>query len=294
MTLAALIVLVLKVSIAVLVFTVGLGTKPHELTHLLRRPGQLVRSLVSMNLVMLAVAVAIVLLFPLRGPVKVMLVALALSPVPPVLPKKLMKAGGGHDYVMALLFSASIFAIVWIPFAGEVLDRIFPAHISIPAVAVAKLVSMTVLGPTIAGVFVRLLAPGPADRIAAPAATVASMLLLVGLGLILVKGAPAMLALLGDGTLLAIVAFLVLGLLAGHLLGGPTPADRSVLALATASRHPGVAMAIAQLTFPAEKSSVLAALLLYLLAGMVVTLPYVRWRKNTLAEVTPLAATPAH
>jgi len=293
MTLAALIVLVLKASIAVLVFSVGLGTKPRELTQLLRHPGKLVRSLVSMNLVMLALAVAIVLVFPLKGAVKVTLVALALSPIPPVLPKKLLKAGGGHDYVMALLFSASIFAIIWIPFAGVVLDRIFPADISIPPVAVAKIVLMTVLGPTIAGVVVGLLAPGLAKRIAAPAATIATVLLLAGLGLILGKAAPAMLALVGDGTLLAIVVFVVLGLLAGHLLGGPTPGDRSVLALATASRHPGVALAIAQLTFPGEQS-VLAALLLYLVAGMIVTLPYVRWRKKALAEGPPLAATPAH
>jgi BASS family bile acid:Na+ symporter len=292
MTLAELIVLALKSSIAVLVFTVGLGTRPHELTHLFRRPGQLVRSLVSMNLVMLALAVLIVLLFPLHPAVKLMLVALALSPVPPVLPKKLVKAGGGQDYVMALLFSASLFAIIWIPFAGQVLDRIFPADIRIPPVPVAKLVFMTVLGPTLAGVVVRLLAPRLAERIAAPLSQVATVLLLVGLGLILGKAAPAMLALVGDGTLLAIVVFLVLGLLAGHLLGGPSPGDRSVLALATASRHPGVAMAIAQLTFPAE-TSILAALLLYLVTGVIVTAPYVKWRRKALAEDTPLAATPA-
>jgi len=112
---------------------------------------------------------------------------------------------------------------------------------------------------------------------------VATVLLLAGLGLMLGKAAPTMLALLWDGTLLAIVIFIVFGLLAGHLLGGPTPGDRSVLALATASRHPGVAMAIAQLTVPAERS-VPAALLLYLVVGMVVTLPYVSWRKKALAE----------
>ena len=292
MTLADAIVLILKASIAALVFTVGLGTLPRDLTHLLRHPGQLVRSLVSMNLVMLAVAMAIVLLFPLQPAVKVMLVALALAPVPPVLPRKLMKAGGGQDYAMALLCSAAVFAIVWIPLAGEVLDRIFPAHIAIPPIAVAKVVSMTVLGPTLAGVVVRLLAPRLAERLASPLGKVATILLLVGLGLILGKASPAMLALLGDGTLLAIVAFLVLGLVAGHLLGGPTGGDRSVLALATATRHPGVALAIAQLTFPAEKS-VLAALLLYIVTGLVVTAPYVKWRSKALADEAPLAATPA-
>jgi BASS family bile acid:Na+ symporter len=292
MTLAALVVLVLQVSIALLVFTVGLGTEPRELTHLFRHPWRLVLSLVSMNVVMLVVAVAIVMVFPLKGAVKVTLVALALAPIPPVLPKKLINAGGGHDYVMALLCTASLFAIVWIPLAGELLNRIFPADIAIPPIPVAKVVAMTVLGPTIAGVVAHLLLPRLAERVAGPIARVATLLLLAGLVLLLVKAAPVMAALLGDGTLLAIVAFLVLGLLSGHLLGGPAPGDRSVLALATASRHPGVALAIAQLTFPAEKT-VTAALLLYLLTGMVVTLPYVKWRQKTLDGGPPLAATPA-
>jgi BASS family bile acid:Na+ symporter len=282
MTLAALTVLVLQSSIAVVVFTVGLGTTAHELTYLFRRPGQLVRSLVSIDLVMPALAVAAALLLPLQGAVKVALVCLALSPVPPILPKKLIKAGGAHDYVMALLCTASVFAILWIPLVSGALDRIFPTDIRIPAMAVAKVVSMTVLGPTLAGVIVRRLAPQFAERAAAPLGKLATILLLAGFALMLAKAAPAMLGLLGDGTLLAIVGFLVLGLLTGHLLGGPSPGDRSALALATASRHPGVALAIAQITFPAEKA-VLAALLLYLVVGMVVTLPYVRWRQKVLA-----------
>lgn len=293
MTLAELVALVLKCSIAVLVFTIGLGTPASELTHLMRRPGKLVRSLVSMNLVMLVLAVAIALLFPIDRPVAVMLIALALSPVPPILPKKLIKAGGGHDYVMALLFSASVFAIAWVPFAGAILDRIFPADITIPAGPVALLVFMTVLGPTLAGVVVRRLAPGLAERLADPLAKVATVLLLLGFGLMIAKAAPAMQALIGDGTLLAIVAFVVLGLAAGHLIGGPTPGDRSVLALATASRHPGVALAIAGLAAPQEKA-VTAAVLLYLIVSIVVTLPYVSWRKKALAVEPPLGATPAH
>jgi phage terminase large subunit-like protein len=54
MTLAELVVLALKVSIAMMVFSVGLGTAPRELTTLLRSPAKLVGALVAMNLVMLA------------------------------------------------------------------------------------------------------------------------------------------------------------------------------------------------------------------------------------------------
>ena len=291
MTLAQLVPLILKISIALLVFTIGLGATPRELTSLLRRPGKLIGSLVSMNLVMLVLALAIALLFPLHRPVKIMLVALALSPVPPILPKRLVKAGGGHDYVMALLFSASVFAILWIPFAGGLLDRMFPADISIPPLPVAMLVFTTVLGPTLAGVVVHLLAPSLAQRIASPLAKVATILLVAAAGLMLAKAAPAMLAQIGDGTLLAIAAFVVLGLAAGQLIGGPEPGDRSVLALATACRHPAMAMTIARLTAPEEKA-VPAAVLLYLLVSLVVTLPYVAWRKKSLALKAPTPGDP--
>ena len=295
MTFAELVPLVLKLSIAAQVFAIGLGTAPKELTYLLRHPGQLLRSLASMSLVMLIIAVLIVKLFDLPRPVEVTLVAMSLSPVPPLLPKKLVKAGGGHAYVMALLFSASVFAVAWIPLVGTILDRLFPASINIPPTAVAALAMQTVLGPVLVGTLVHMVLPKLAERIAAPIAAAAGILLIVAALLLLIKVGSAILAQLHDGTLIAIVAFILLGLLVGHVLGGPTPGDRSVLALATASRHPGIAIAIARLNFPDEKA-VSVTILLYFIAGIIVSIPYVLWRKRALANGVDHAslAHPAH
>jgi BASS family bile acid:Na+ symporter len=66
------------------------------------------------------------------------------------------------------------------------------------------------------------------------------------------------------------------GLAAGHLLGGPNPANRAVLALTTSSRHPGIAAAIAALNFPDEKLA-FSAILLYLLVNVILSLLYRRW-----------------
>ena len=283
MTLAELVLLVLKSSISVLVFSIGLGTAPKELTYLLRHPGQLVRSLISMNLAMPVIAVLIVIAFPLHPAVKVTLVALALSPVPPFLPKKLVKAGGGHAYVMALLFSAALFALISIPVGGMILDAIFPAKIRIPLEPVLPIILRTVIVPTIAGVLVRLFAPKVAERIAGPLAALATGLLLVAAVLIIFKAGPLIVTQVGNGTLAALAAFVISGLVVGHLLGGPTAGDRSVLALATASRHPGIAMAIGHLVYPAEKA-VPAAIIIYLLLSVVLSIPYVRWRKSALDQ----------
>jgi BASS family bile acid:Na+ symporter len=85
-------------------------------------------------------------------------------------------------------------------------------------------------------------------------------------------------ALVGNGTLVAIAAFVVLGLAIGHVLGGPNPHDRSVLALATASRHPAIALTIAQTNFPNQP--VVPAILIYLILGVVLGIPYIKWRQR--------------
>lgn len=290
MPLAELVPLALKTSISVLVFTIGLGTAPRELAYFLRHPGQLFRSLISMNLVMPVIAVLIVLIFPLHPAVEVTLVALAFSPVPPILPQKLVRAGGGHAYVMALLFSAALFALISIPIGGVILDAIFPAKIRIPLGPVVPVILSTVILPTLAGIVARLIAPKLAARIAAPLAIAATVLLLVAAVLILIKAGPMILAQIGNGTFAALAAYVILGLLVGHLLGGPSAGDRSVLALATASRHPGIAIAIGGLVYPAEKA-VPAAVMLYLLISIVISVPYVMWRKHAFDET--LAKAPA-
>jgi BASS family bile acid:Na+ symporter len=94
---------------------------------------------------------------------------------------------------------------------------------------------------------------------------------------------PAIVSLIGNGTVVAIAAFILAGLAVGHLLGGPDPDDRTVLAFCTAFRHPGVAIAIAGANFPGQKL-VPAAVLLYLLVSAVVSIPILAWRRRRHAR----------
>jgi BASS family bile acid:Na+ symporter len=70
--------------------------------------------------------------------------------------------------------------------------------------------------------------------------------------------------------------------MAGHWLGGPDSDDRTALAIASSMRHPGVALAIARLNFP-EEPLVPAAVILFLLINVIVTLPYGAWRRKAHA-----------
>lgn len=263
------------------VFVLGLRSSPQDATYLFRRPGQLFRSLLSMNVVMPLFAAAMIAVFDLHPALKVALITLAVSPIPPMLPKKALKAGGGASYTIGLLVAAALLAIVFVPLAVDLMGRAFarPGHMTLWAVALV--VAMTVLVPLAVGLLVRRMAPALAERIAKPISLVASVLLISVLP-ILFTAMPTVVSLIGNGTLVAIVAFVFVGLAAGHLLGGPEPDDRTVLALTTSSRHPGVAIAIASANFPGEKL-VVAAILLYLLVNAVVSIPYRTWcrRRHT-------------
>jgi bile acid:Na+ symporter, BASS family len=283
MTLAQLIPLALGVSMGLIVFVLGLHASVRDAAFLLRRPGLLVRSLLSMNIMMLAFAVLIAAFLDLHPAVKIALVGLAVSPVPPFLPTTQARAGGTASFVIGLLITTSVFAIVFAPAATELVGRIFGVTAHVPAGRVVPVVLITVIVPLILGIIVRRFAPGSTAHLARPVSLFATVLLVVSFLPALARIWPSLIGMVGDGTLAILALFTLVGVAVGHLLGGPDPDDRTVLALATATRHPGVALVIARTAFP-EEHAVLAVLLWHLVVGAVVSLPYVRWRKRSHAE----------
>jgi bile acid:Na+ symporter, BASS family len=288
MSAATLILLAVQLSLVLMVFSIGLGASVGDVTYLFRQPKLLIRSLLSLNVVMPLFAVALAKSFDFTPLVKAALVLLAISPLPPIFPKKSQKAGGRFSYAIGLLVTATVVSIFFIPLAMKLLGRAFDLSLEMSPAGVVTLVLWTLLLPLAAGVAVHRLSPAFAERAGPTIGKVGGILLLLGLVPILVKVWPAMMTLIGNGTLFAMVVFALVGLAAGHLLGGPDPEDRVVLALSTATRHPGIAIAIAQVNFPGEKLAA-GAVLLYLLVSAVVAIPYMKWTKRPRAA-EPLPA----
>jgi bile acid:Na+ symporter, BASS family len=279
MNLQTLIPIVLKVSLLLSVFAIGLKASAQDATYLFRRPGELVRSILAMNVLMPVFAVTIVLLFDLNPAVKIALVALSVSPIPPLLPNKMVKAGSTDSYAIGLLIAAGLMAIIFVPLSMEILKQVFNVPLQMTIASVAILVLMTILLPIGLGVALRSLAPALAERLAKPISQVAGIGLLAALLAILFGAAPAIWTLIGNGTVIALAAFALVGLAIGHFLGGPKPENRTALAISTSTRHPGVAIAIAAANFPEQKLAT-AAVLLYLLVGAVASIPYQKWIKR--------------
>ena len=281
MDLQQLILLALRASIVLTVFGFGLRATLDDALYLVRRPGLLVRSLLAMFVVMPVLAGALVSLFELRPSVRIALVVLAISPVPPLLPGKVVKSGGRGSYGIGLMVAASLLAIVFVPVGVHLLGSYVGQPFAMPPGAIAKVVLMTALIPLAAGLVVCATFPGFAARLARPLSLVAQTLLAVGILVILFSVLPAAVTLIGNGTILAMAAFVAAGLIAGHYLGGPADNDRAVLALATACRHPAIALAIAKANFP-DEPLLGAAIVLYLLVSAIVCLPYISRQRRAI------------
>jgi|KBSMisStandDraft_5_1062788.scaffolds.fasta_scaffold18870_6 BASS family bile acid:Na+ symporter len=288
MTLVQIIGLAIKASMFLIVFAIGLNATPKDFKYLLRHPALLVRSLLSMNVIMLVFAVGVVTTFNMHPAVKIALVALACSPVPPILPFKQLKAGGSDEYVIGLLSATAAAAIVIVPLAIEIIGHAFGLAIHVPASRIAVIVATTVLLPLTLGVLARSFAPAFVMRIARPVTFAATIVLLAAVLPLIVKSFPTFWALIGNGVVIFLVLFSLLGLAVGHLLGGPDPDNRTALALATATRHPAVALAIAGINFPDQKA-VIAVVIWHLILSATVAAPYVNWRKKLHAAAMPLS-----
>jgi BASS family bile acid:Na+ symporter len=270
----ALVQLILAASIVLNVFGLGLEAAVADLAFVVRRPALLVRSLLAMNVLMPLLAALLAAGFGLRPPVKIALLALAVSPVPPLLPRRTTRAGGEPSYALGLLIVAALVAIVYVPFAIECIGQAFRVPLHGPVATIAKIVALTIVAPLGAGILARSLAPRLAERAARAVITSGLVLLAAGLLPVLFRAGTAMASLVGNGTLAALACFTLTGLIAGHVMGGPSPRHRVVLAIATAFRHPGIAVAIAEANFPDEKL-VPAVVLLYLLVATALSVPYV-------------------
>ena len=80
--------LAITTSIMLVVAGLGMLARGQDALYLFHRPRLLISSVLSMNVVMPLVAAGFVVAFDLPLPVKIALLALAISPVPPLLPNK--------------------------------------------------------------------------------------------------------------------------------------------------------------------------------------------------------------
>jgi len=276
--------LVFKLSALLMIFAVGLGASIQDATYLFRKPRELARAFLAVNIVMPLVVVVLILLFDFHPAVKIALAALALAPIPPVMPPKLMKAGGTQSYAYGVVIALGLLAVIFVPVAMEMIELAFKVPLQISPSRVALVIFISILLPIGLGMTIRSLAPGAAEKLAQLISKIAGITLLVSLlGLVFLVRADIW-ALVGGGIFFSLFVFVVIGIAVGHFFGGPGTENRAALALSTGARHPGIALAIAQVNYP-DEPLVLAVVILFMPLSSIVAIPYLIWTKGRQQEV---------
>jgi BASS family bile acid:Na+ symporter len=275
----ATLLLLLKASVGVIIFAIGMDSTLDDAGHLLKRPGLLARSLLAMYVLVPLAAFVLVKLLPLAPGVEIGLLVLAASAGAPLLPRKLLRIGDGA-YIFSLVLLSSILAIVVVPAWLALLGPQFGSPLEISSAQVAWVLAKSFLLPLAAGMALRWWLPAFAARFASRLIGAAGIVLTV-CALVLLALHWDLLLITSFGGVLALMALVALALAIGHALGGPNEDDRTALAVACASRHLGIAVLVAA-SLPGPRTAVVIAV--YLVASAIVCIPYLRWRRTVAAR----------
>jgi BASS family bile acid:Na+ symporter len=288
MTPVHVIVLLVVLSVGALVASVGMQSTLSELLSLFRQPVRLLKAVVAVNVVVPLAAAVLLALFPLTRDVRIAIMVMAVSPAPPLIARRQMTVVADKEYCLGLYAALALLSIVIVPLTVAIASRASGVEVELGPFAVAKKVIVLLIIPLLLGVGFRHVAPAAAERLSPILGKVAMALLVIGAVPLLGVLWPQILSLIGNGTVLAMALVVAIALAAGHLLGGPDLNDRGALALVACARHPGLALTIAKAADADRRVG--AAILLFLVVGIIVSMPYQLWVKRRVTALRGAAA----
>jgi BASS family bile acid:Na+ symporter len=274
-----LLLLFVQATIFLNMFAIGLNQSWDDLTSLWRDPGQLIRSLLAAIVLVPAVVIVILWAFDLAVPVATGLAILAAAAGAPMTYKRSQMAAASTRYVASLQLSLAVLAVIVTPLTLAVFYSLFElATEGVSAVEVAGQIAKVQLLPVVLALLAGRFLPQAVSVATKPLTKLADVMFLLLVLIALVPGIRMVLSLVGGGGIAACLILAIMAILIGHLLGGPSPGERSGLAVASVARNIGLALFIAALGDAHQQ--IVPALVTFMFVGAIVAIPYsLRMRK---------------
>ena len=269
----------LKITVTIVIFGIGLDSTLHDAVRLFRQPALLLRSLLAMYVLVPLAAVGLVVLLPLPAGAEAGLLVLAVSAGAPLLPRKLLGIGDGA-YIFSLVVVSSVLAVILVPLWLEMLGPLFPLLPRLAPEKTALVLGESFFLPLLAGMAVRRFFPKFAAWTGGRVVGLAGLAMTLAAVVLLVVNWHVVLEVKWQG-IAALALLIVMSLVIGHLVGGPEEENRSALAVACATRHIGVAVFVAT-SLPGARIAVVISI--YIAISVAITLPYTRWRRAVAAR----------
>lgn len=248
-------------------FAIGVAMDVRDLRWALSRPALVIRSLLSVLVIVPVVAVLVSRWLDLSREAQVGIMLMAIAPGAPVALRRSLDAGGHHSFAAALQLLIASLAVVTMPLSVALVNTIYGTHGEVSVAVVAQQVAIAQLIPLGLGLAVHRFAPGFAARIEPGVRRLGGMMLMAFLVVVL---ASIWRLVFGAGVFVAagVMVISALALAAGHILGGPVNETRTAVAISSALRNPGLALLVATTNrAPAEVSATIFAYLIWAAAS---------------------------
>lgn len=270
-----------RLTLFVLMLSIGLSQGYKNLSLLWRKPNLLIRCLLASFLFVPLAAMIIGLIIPMSFPVRVGLATMAICPGAPMIYRKLLKGRALPDLAGSFQVTTALFAVLVVPVWMSGISALYPANVTVDVATVFKQVAQAQFIPIAVGLALHKWLPDLAEDLKQPVFKIGSFLLL---GILLAVLAVALPKVLTAGVLsvLGAVLFAASCLLIGHFLGGPEPESRLTIAVANSTRNAGLALAIATANF--TDPGILGAIATYALFSSLAGAIYANLYQQKLAK----------
>jgi BASS family bile acid:Na+ symporter len=269
------------VAIPLAAFATGLRAAYADARWLLRHPGLLARALLAILVVLPVGAViflhAIAISPIVRAGLTIAIVSIGIGPpaafgqVKTSIRAAIREARTGPNesvsFEVGLNVVLLLLAIGYIPAIAAIHGAIFQHDVRLAPQAVAKVVLGRALMPLALGVAVGRVAPRAVAPVARWAGVFAQVLLVLVVVIALAAAWHGLVG-LGGRAWLTCLAIVLAEVAVGHLVGGPSPETRRVLASFSAMRFPALALLIAHLV-PRERE-IVPVIIAYVLSSFVI------------------------
>ncbi|WP_082207113.1 bile acid:sodium symporter family protein [Corallococcus macrosporus] len=262
-------------------FVLGLAVEASAVRHAMHLPAY-ARGLPTVLLGVPLLAFVLVHVLPLPPLAASIILLMAVSPGVPTVAVAAYRQRGDLRLTVALSLTLSLAAILLLPLSlrllGDFLPEVFKAP---PTRRLLEKVMMPFLVPLVAGWTLRAWRPALARRLLRPMLWLFKTVFACAVLALLVISGPR----LHDVTGWMLLGMLVMTLgsaLMGHLAGGPSPEDRTALALAAVFGNPSIALAVASANDQGRR--LLPFMCVYLVLRTLALVPYFAWNKRRLRQ----------
>jgi BASS family bile acid:Na+ symporter len=228
--------------------SIGLKVTMVEIASSLCDRSLMVRSLVVNIIIVPLLGLLLVTIVPMSQDVKVGILLLAVSPGGPNAIQFTSKTKGALCYAASLLFILTLLSVLLSP---VIVNFMLPVSTSVTLRygRVIMFLFLFILLPLLAGLGVHRVSKRIADMLSKPIALCGTVFFVVVVILMLAQRKQAMAA-LSKTELAAMIVFIILTMIIGWLLGGPSIETRRVLATNTSMRNAALCFVMATKGFP--------------------------------------------